>query len=80
MEKDIKPIGYAVKTGDTFVTEYQVIDPFENVIRVEAGTARVMLFSFNQSGKDVVSKAAKNIGGKVVELYAREVEDSEDED
>lgn len=79
MEKDIKSIGYAVKTGDTFVTEYQVIDPFENAIRVEAGTARVMLFSFNQYGKDMASKAAKNIGGKVVEIYAREVSEDEAE-
>lgn len=77
MDKDIKSIGYAVKTGDKFVMKYQVIDPFENAIRVEAGMARVMLFSFNQSGKDMASKAAKNIGGKVVEIYAREI--SEDE-
>lgn len=73
MDKDIKSIGYGVKIGDKFLSSIRFSGP--ETITAYAIRNNIVLMDF----QDAVNNA-KVYNGKVVELYAREVEDSEDED
>ena len=78
MDKDIKQIGYGVKTDKAYITEF--LDK-SNVlgrdsIHFVTESDAMMLFKYLPDAKH----ASEVAHGNVVELYAREVEDSEDED
>ncbi len=73
MDKNDKSIGYGIKIGDKFLSSIRFSDP-------ETVTAYTIPNNIILMGFEDAEKNAKTFNGKVVELYAREVEDSEDED
>lgn len=78
MDKDIKQIGYGVKVGKTYVASEDTRATFFGRIRAGLHLAKGNVKLFDDL--DDAKGTANDTNGKVVELYAREVEDSEDED
>ncbi len=74
MDKDTKPIGYAVKIGDMYLSSCHSIPVFDDFQYTVACNKPIVL------SKESAKELAEEVNGKVVELYAREVEDSEDEE
>ncbi|WP_295731687.1 hypothetical protein [uncultured Limosilactobacillus sp.] len=78
MDKDIKSIGYGVKVGRNYVGSEDVRQTFFSYVRSGIHLAKNNVKLFDDF--DEAKATADDANGKVVELYAREVEDSEDED
>lgn len=78
MDKDNETIGYAVKIGNGYV---KVNGWFLGVPDSVELVKDDGIFSDNFSffDKETAEKIASGYNGKVVELYAREVEDNEDD-
>lgn len=74
MKKDVKSVGYGVKIGNQLVSDYK--ENFEGVQSVRIDVLNGIQIK-KMSGSEA-TRIAKAVNGKVVELYAREVEDSED--
>ena len=77
MEKDIKSIGYGVKVGKTYVASEDTIVTFFGKVRKGLHLAKENVKLFDDL--DDAKGATNATNGEVVELYAREVEDSEDD-
>lgn len=77
MDKDIKSIGYAVKVGKNYVGSEDVRPTFFGKVRSGIHLAKDNVKLFDDF--DEAKNTADDTNGKVVELYAREVEDSEDD-
>lgn len=77
MDKDIKSIGYGVKVGKTYVASEDTIRTFLGTVRKGLHLAKENVKLFDDL--DDAKGAANATNGEVVELYAREVEDNEDD-
>ena len=77
MDKDIKSIGYGVKVGKTYVASEDTIGTFFGKVRKGLHLAKENVKLFDDF--DEAKNSADDTNGKVVELYAREVEDNEDD-
>lgn len=74
MDKDIKSIGYGVKINDEYISSFRSIPVFSDY-EWTASCGKLQLINDRHFAEEL----AKEANGKVVELYAREVEDSEDD-
>lgn len=78
MDKDNETIGYAVKIGNGYVKVNGLFLGVPDSVELVKDDG---IFSDNFSffDKETAEKIASGYNGKVVELYAREVEDNEDD-
>lgn len=78
MNEDIELIGYGVKAGNNYVSgedkDFSFFRSFRNGMFISKKVVKMF------SDLDDAQEVANNLGGKVVEVYTREVRKDDNED